>query len=136
MKAGLTIGAGALLLVSAAAPAAPKPAPPAAEAGGQKCIQWEFVRNVRGVFDSSYVQFRNRCPARVSFFWCMDQVFAAGLYPPCDPRRGAFNQTTAQPGWTNRVSARTGARIVVAIRECPDGYTAHSRIDGRFSCRR
>lgn len=138
MKALLAFAAAVFLAPGAAARAAPKPPPPpppTVEATGQNCIVWEFVRNVRGVFDSSYVQFRNKCPATVSFFWCKAQVFSAGSYPPCDVLRGAYNSTTAQPGWTNRVSASSDGRVVVVIRECPGGYSARAKTDGRFYCK-
>ena len=135
MKAWLAFGTAALLFPSATLSAAPKPPPATVEAGGQSCIVWEFVRNVRGVFDSSYVQFRNKCPARVSFFWCKDHVFKPGVFPPCDAHRGAYSMTTAERGWTNKVSASTGGRLVIVIRECPAGYTARAKTDGRFHCR-
>jgi hypothetical protein len=139
MKIALAFLTAAFLVASAAAPAAPKkpppPPPPTVEAGGQNCIAWEFVRNVRGVFDSSYVQFSNKCPASVSFFWCKSQVFSPGSYPPCEVQRGVYNSTTAPAGWTNRVSASVDSRVVVAIRECPAGYTARSKTDGKLLCR-
>lgn len=136
MKSMLAFATVALLGAGAEAQTGPRKAqPPTVEAGGQNCIAWDFVRSVRGVFDSSYVQFRNKCPATVSFFWCKAQVFAPGSYPACDVHRGAFNSTTAPPGWTNRISASSEGRVVVAIRECPGGYTARSRTDGRFYCR-
>ena len=139
MKILLAFAAVAALAVpGAAAQAAQKkapPPPPTVEAKGQNCIDWEFVRVVRGVFDSSYVQFRNKCPATVSFFWCKTQVFSPGSSRPCDAQLSTYNTTTAQPGWTNRTSASSGSRVVVAIRECPGGYTARGRTDGRFICR-
>jgi hypothetical protein len=93
------------------------------------------VRNARGVFDSSCVQFRSKCPASVSFFRCKSQVFAPGTHPPAKSSAACTTARRRRPAGPDRGPASADGRVVAAIQECPAACTAGSKNDGRLICR-
>lgn len=105
------------------------------EAGGMRCITYTPVRQVVGVYDSSYVQYTNRCGEAVGFFWCQASVFQPSNPPSCNASTGVFNMTTAGIGWTQRMSHSSRGQLVVSIRECPAGLRPYLKTNGRFYCR-
>ncbi|MEH3159932.1 MAG: hypothetical protein PGN08_13980 [Sphingomonas taxi] len=128
----------ATLALAVGGPLAPAPAVAQSglvEAGGQRCISATFVRQVAGVYDSSYVQYANRCGEPVGFFWCQASVYQPG-YAACDAKLGTFNTTNAGVGWSTRMSASASARsTVIVIRECPSRTQPYLKTDGKFYCR-
>ncbi|MFS0771275.1 hypothetical protein [Sphingomonas sp. 1P08PE] len=136
-RAVQTILAVAALLPSGAlVPATPAAAQAQVLAGGQQCISTEIVRIVNGVYDSSYVQYVNRCGSAVGFFWCQSSVYQQSNPPACNAMTGTYNFTTAPVGWQQRVSTTARVQTVIAIRECPTGYRPYAKRDGKFYCTR
>ncbi|GAA0663669.1 hypothetical protein FHT00_001206 [Sphingomonas insulae] len=113
----------------------PQPAMAQVQAGGQRCIGWTFVRQVAGVYDSSYVQYANRCGDPVGFFWRQSTVYQTSNPPACNAMTGAHNSGYAPVGWTNRVSQSATGTLVIVIHECPARTRAYMKTDGIFYCR-